>query len=307
MICRKPFTQGGIAYGCGQCLPCRIKRRRIWTHRLMLESFCHQKSAFVTLTYSDEKLPLVTSSRTSELVATLKPADLRGWLKRYREAIKPLKVRFYGVGEYGDGSLRPHYHVILFGAGECARYRTRRAVGTSKPDPERCCEFCSRIHKTWGHGLIDVGEFNLKTAGYVAEYTVKKMTAHGDGRLDGRHPEFGRMSLRPGIGFGAMYEVADTLLKFGLESREDVPGVLDHGRSKYPLGRYLMATLREMVGKEKGAPQEIIDRLSEELLPLQFVARASEKSLSQLVVEANLQSIRNIETSHEIFRQRKKL
>jgi len=273
----------------------------------MLESLCHQTSAFVTLTYSDEKLPLKTSNRTSESVATLRPEDLRDWLKRYRAAIHPLKVRFYAVGEYGNDTLRPHYHVILFGSGQCARNRTRRALGTNIPDARSCCEFCDRVHKTWGQGLVDVGEFNIKTAGYTAEYTVKKLTAHGDGRLDGRHPEFGRMSLKPGIGYGAMNEVADVLMRYNLDERDDVPGVLDHGKKKLPLGRYLMGTLRQMVGKEKRAPQEVLDTLAVEMLPLRLLARSAETSLAKLVVAENAQLIANMEAKHEIYKQRKKL
>lgn len=264
-------------------------------------------SAFVTLTYAEKKLPLVTSTRTGELVASLEPDHLRDWLKRYRSAIAPLKVRFYAVGEYGDENHRPHYHVMLFGSGQCARNRTRRSVGTNVPDPDTCCEFCDRIHRTWGFGIVDVGEFNIKTAGYVAEYTVKKMTASGDGRLDGRHPEFGRMSLKPGIGFNAMHEVADVIMRVGLDSRVDVPTSIDHGKKKLPLGRYLTNALRVMTGKEKGVPEEIMDELQAEMLPLRLAARSSETSLAKIVVAENLQLIRNVEAKNEIFKMRKKL
>ena len=46
-----------VPFGCGQCLPCRVNKRRLWTNRIMLESMCHDDNAFVTLTYNDDNIP----------------------------------------------------------------------------------------------------------------------------------------------------------------------------------------------------------------------------------------------------------
>ena len=101
MLCRKPYVGPAGAFPCGQCLPCRLNRRRTWTHRIMLEAMCHGDNAFVTLTYEDDN------------VRSLVPKDPQDWLKRIRKAVEPLRLRYYLVGEYGDISERPHYHVAL--------------------------------------------------------------------------------------------------------------------------------------------------------------------------------------------------
>lgn len=197
--------------------------------------------------------------------------------------MEPLKLRFFAVGEYGDQSWRPHYHVVLFGGGQCARVITRNAVGTSRPDPENCCAFCRTISRTWNKGLVQTGEVNDKSLGYVAGYVMKKMTAADDKRLDGRHPEFTRMSRRPGIGFYAMDDVADGLLR--IEWQKDVPSGLRHGPHVLPLGPYLKRKLRLKMGMEESAPEETLQQVALEMLPVQLAARNSEKSFSQLVGE----------------------
>lgn len=54
--CKDPRLRHGILTSCGQCLPCRVKYRRLWTHRCLLEQRMHSDSSFLTLTYSDEKM-----------------------------------------------------------------------------------------------------------------------------------------------------------------------------------------------------------------------------------------------------------
>lgn len=225
MLCKNPYVKGITPYPCGQCLPCRLNRRRLITHRLMLESHCHEFSSFFTLTYSDEYLPENGS---------LDPRHVTLWLKRLRRALgadRPL--RYYVIGEYGDETFRPHYHPILFGVSSIEH---------------------ALVHGTWGMGNVYPGELNLKTAQYVAGYVTKKMTKHDDPRLLGRYPEFARMSLRPGIGALAIPTIAEALNDssgaLSIAAQGDVPTALSHGRRSFPLGRYLRRKLREECGFE---------------------------------------------------------
>ena len=225
MICRRPyFVHGRTPVGCGQCIPCRVNRRRVWTVRQVLESFLHEANCFVTLTYSPENLPADGS---------VSPAHLRNYLKRLRKELSKLdiRVRFFGVGEYGDQTNRPHYHLSLFGCG---------------------LEMATVIDNTWPYGFTQTGEFNYSTAQYVCGYTVKKLTNKADQRLDGRHPEFARMSNRPGIGADAMGVIADAVLTdAGLDEfakTGDVPAAIRMQGKKVPLGRYLRSKLRDDVG-----------------------------------------------------------
>lgn len=236
MLCRKPFVQAGHAFPCGQCMPCRFNRRRMWTHRLMLERLCHRDACFVTLTYDDEHLPEGGS---------LVKKDLQDWLKRFRRLVEPVKIRFYAVGEYGDRGGRPHYHVFLYGVAPTVS---------------------AKVHASWGKGLVHVGTVTHDSASYISGYTVKKMTAADDPRLEGKAPEFCRMSLRPGIGADAMWDVASTLLE--LDRSGDVPQGLVHGRRNMPLGRYLRNLLRVRTGRNEGGVKEDQIARSEEMRSL---------------------------------------
>lgn len=229
MLCKKPFRQDGQEYPCGQCLPCRINRRRLWTHRLLLEQRSHEWSSFWTLTYDKENYPVNGS---------LDPPEITKWLKRLREkAQRPL--RYYLIGEYGDQTNRAHYHAALFGLHYAEN---------------------SLIAQTWGRGFCHGGELNAQSAAYLTGYVTKKMTYHDDSRLNGRHPEFARMSRNPGIGALAIPVVATALgSRFGVKSvaeSGDVPLALMHGRSSLPLGRYLRRKLREELGFDHVGGQE---------------------------------------------------
>ncbi|QXP44205.1 MAG: replication initiator protein [Arizlama microvirus] len=309
MLCRNPWLKDGIALPCGQCMPCRINRKRIWTHRIMLETLQHGDNAFVTLTYKDEQLPI-----TPEGKATLVPKHVQDWLKRFRKRIEPMKIRYYLVGEYGDNTQRPHYHVALFGYPSCrfgiSRYATYRP---------RCCIECDTVLDTWGMGQVMLGTLEDNSANYIAGYVTKKMTAKDDQRLEGRHPEFARMSLRPGIGAEAMHEVASALLQFNLECSEvDVPSSLRHGARILPLGRYLRQKLRTMIGKEVNAPAEVLEKMAKELQELypdtletvttpkgRTFTRINEKKLQEEIVKAADQKVLQMETRQKIYRSRK--
>lgn len=277
----------------------------------MLEANESSDNAFCTLTYRDKDLPLSGSG-----LPTLEPKHLQDWLKRLRYSFdqvgkelnlnQPKRLRFYAVGEYGDDTQRPHYHVALFGYPAChwinSRYSKLRA---------NCCSACDLVRDTWGHGHILLGTLEAASAGYMAGYVTKKLTRSDDPRLGDRHPEFARMSLRPGIGAHFMHEVASSLMQFNLEeaAQGDVPSSLRHGSRTLPLGRYLRRKLRTLVGKEPHAPQSTLDAVAETLRPLFIDARHSEKNPSAKthIMEAHAQKARSLIGKTTIYKQRKKL
>lgn len=295
MLCKNPYNGAAGLFGCGQCMPCRYNKRRVWMHRIMLEAAQYEDNAFVTLTYADDSLPPG---------GNLDPSHPRDWMKRLRSRVAPSRFRFFLVGEYGDESKRPHYHAALFGFPTCINGDTR--LGCIK----RPCHWCDLVRETWGKGNILLGKLEDDSAGYVAGYVTKKMNVAGDPRLEGRHPEFGRMSLRPGIGHSALWEIADALLKYELDlSMADVPEALQHGMKKLPLGRYLRSNLRKMIGKHHGAPQEVYDKMAAELLPLRLAARSSSSSpgLKAHVVSANSGRVARMEALQRIYKKERPL
>lgn len=194
-------TKEKLAIPCGRCVGCRLERSSMWSVRCRHEADTWQgANAFVTLTYDDEHLP------EGE---TLVPKHLQDWLKRVRNVVHGVHpapdgkhpVRFFGVGEYGGQTKRPHYHVLLFNA----RLQRTKRVG------EKLYE-CEEIADTWKMGAHAVGEVTPASAAYVAQYSLAKVrgrveAAHAYQTLDpvtgevwDREPEFCRMSRRPGLG-----------------------------------------------------------------------------------------------------------
>lgn len=228
-MCLKPYRQGVAEYGCGQCMPCRISSRRLWATRLMLEARKHVCSLFVTLTYSNAHLPVG---------GTLVPADMQGFLKRVRAAVWPMRVRFYGVGEYGERGQRPHYHLCLFAADEV---RLREAI--------KSCWTFADIE-------TDVRVLGWDLAWYIVGYICNKRTNNRDQKnqewLRGRHPEFARMSLKPGIGAEAVEDFAVALDteagKRWIVQAGDVPSSVKVEGKELPIGRYLKKRLRGACG-----------------------------------------------------------
>lgn len=215
-------------------MPCRINRRREWTARCLLETLGHESSSFVTLTYGDAPTDGSVSVRT-----------LQAFLKRLRSSFGP--VRFLGVGEYGSRSWRPHYHAVLFG------------LSLSQSDLLAVWSGGEWTNGSPGHVLT--GDVTPQSAAYVCGYTVKKMTAADDERLEGRTPEFMRCSLRPGIGSAALdaLEAAHRLpaVQDYMARRHDVLSQVRFLGRYWPLGRYLMSKLRARMGLPAQDPRRM--------------------------------------------------
>lgn len=139
------------------------------------------------------------------------------------------------------------------------------------------------------------------------------MTGKDDVRLKGRFPEFCRMSLRPGIGFNALDDVASSLLEHNLEGAiDDVPSVLRHGMRQLPLGRYLRRRLRVLIGRSPDTPEVVLAKMAEEVRSLHESSRSApqgwrQKEFSRLAVEASEGEFRNFEARRRIFEKGKKL
>lgn len=266
----------------------------------MLETKLYADNSFVTLTYEDEHMPRLPDGR-----GMLVPSEMQNWLKRLRKAYSSATagrtLRFYGVGEYGDNSWRPHYHLALFNFPNCHYGHSRYSTVVKS-----CCVVCDMVRDTWDRGHVLVAELNTNSAQYVAGYVTKKMTHPDDPRLDGLPPEFARMSLRPGIGADAVPHIADTMRDFNLEGLEgDVPSSLRHGRRLLPLGRYLQRKLRKELGREENAPLSVLKKIEADLQPLREYSFENSLSLKEQIIKAADQSVLNMEARQAIFKSRK--
>lgn len=182
-----------IVIACGQCIGCRLERARQWAVRCMHENQMHDFSSFVTLTYNDDEVPKDGSLRYS---------DFQKFIRRLRRRFPD--ARYYMAGEYGEQTLRPHFHALLFGVFFSDRIHWRKS-------PAGFDLYRSDVLEgLWPYGNAEIGDVSFESAGYVARYCLKKVTGNkadehykrvsDDGEVYWLVPEFNHMSLKPGIG-----------------------------------------------------------------------------------------------------------
>ena len=107
-------------------------------------------------------------------------------------------IKFYGCGEYGDTTHRPHYHIAIMGL-PLDPYKLKKYKDT---DAGRLWIW-EQGEKIWGKGFCVIGRLTWDSAAYVARYVLKKQKgpeANNFYESKGIIPEFVNMSRRPGIG-----------------------------------------------------------------------------------------------------------
>lgn len=290
MQCVKPYVHfaSHVPFGCTQCLPCRINRRRQWAFRMLLENFKHGDSSFITLTYANDTQTSpckvcrgpCKKCKCKTHGDSVSPLEARNFLKRLRKILEPEKIRYFLVGEYGSQTQRPHYHAIVFGLNQFV------AGGRDG--------FSGVVRDAWSCGHVFVGDANIDSMQYVAGYVTKKLTSAGDERLNGRHPEFARMSLRPGIGAPAVGDIARAVdtpvgLRQLIESG-DVPFTLLNGSRSLPLHRYIRTKLRVALGMDEKSPEKAQRLYSLQLMDVFNKAKSNVKLMAGCISASDLWS-----------------
>lgn len=194
-----------IQLPCGQCVGCRLEKSRQWAIRCMHEAQLHEKNCFITLTYNEENL----KSRS------LNHTDFQKFLKRFRKAIAPARLRYYMAGEYGSRFGRPHFHACIFGYDFHDKKLLKRTSSGS------LIYRSSQLEELWPYGYSSIGDVTFESAAYIARYIMQKYNGEMDRNNPSKHitrehhytycdlstgeliklkPEYNRMSLKPGIG-----------------------------------------------------------------------------------------------------------
>lgn len=279
----------------------------------------YRSNVFVTLTYSDDKLPWTAADGTG--VPTVVPDHLKNYNKRLLKAANHAfgwRQRFFAVAEYGDRTWRPHYHMALFGFPRCVRGQTLRSL-TGRYLWRECCAVCRLVGERWQSedtgGDVGIGELDTNRARYLGGYVTKKLTQKEDARLDGRHPEFSRQSRggnrkgSVGIGAPVVAELAEKFGKYADVKFDDVSGFLTGaGGKKRPLGTYLRKKFREAVG----TPEEVKNNAAlqawcEQMLPLLEAAKTDMEAptLRAQVIKNSLVPEARLKFQEELYKQRK--
>lgn len=165
---------GSFKVPCGKCQGCLLERSRQVSVRCMHEAQMQPENCFLTLTYSESQLPVDYS---------VNKLDPQLFLKRLRDFVAhtatttieetgevvPRRFKFYGCGEYGEKSYRPHYHILIFG------YDFPDKVLFETTPQGHKLYVSERLHKLWPFGLCTIGALTYQTASYTARYTMKKL------------------------------------------------------------------------------------------------------------------------------------
>lgn len=184
MLCINPTDYGHGPVACGQCTNCRINHKLRWMGRMALEQrygFPGCPGTFITLTYSDEHLPPSGS---------LEPQDLKVFIQALKRRLGP-QERYFAVGEYGSLNLRPHFHVIHFGASA--------SDGWSKLYAD-----------IWQKGFVQSGSAEMAAHDYVGGYITKKLDGKHQQRIAdlGLKKEYFSSSRRPPLGDTGLTAIA---------------------------------------------------------------------------------------------------
>lgn len=310
MLCRRPFARDptgkklfrvdrdeileGIPFGCGQCLPCLINKRRVWTLRLLLEFFQHDKASFVTLTYSEQFVPL-----SPDCTPILCKRHVQLFLKRVRKKFSDRLIRFYCGAEYTPKNHLPHYHLILFGVEpdelDDDWFNWLGRSGPLRPGFFRHTTLTDLWQKK---GIVHVGEVTPESIGYCAGYVTKKVTRKGDGKV----PEFQLMSRIPGIGLSALPEIARTLQTLPENCTVDRARQIYFDGHYWPLGRYLLQKLY-IISDIQGGMQDYLN----DLRSAYREAQQKRVDLVSFLLDQSEQTFRNIEAKYKLFNQREAL
>lgn len=160
-----PTIVDSLIVPCGKCRFCVSDLSRQWMVRAVHESLSHVYSCFVTLTYDPEHLPALGS---------LSRRDVQLFSKRLRKWCNSVDIPspvIFGCGEYGGRTMRPHYHLCIFGLWfPDAKPAARSELGM----PYFTSEILSGL---WGLGRCNFSSFSARTAGYVAHYSMGKFDA----------------------------------------------------------------------------------------------------------------------------------
>lgn len=134
-----------------------------WRTRLLME-FKRKRCYFLTLTYSDENLPIGSKEKQLERATE----DLQKFWKRLRSKTEyhelGLNFKYYAVTENGEEMGRLHFHALVFADGDNVRVLNHR---TARP-------LFRLIDETWKLGRTQIRVADEQKIKYVTKYIFKR-------------------------------------------------------------------------------------------------------------------------------------
>lgn len=252
------YSDLGYEIACGQCQGCRATRALDWATRITHESLLWESNLFLTLTYDEGQLPLH---------GTLDYSDHELFMKRLRKRFAPRTIRYYSCGEYGETTLRPHFHTCLFNLSfnDAELWKTQNGehLFTSPT-----------LNEIWGKGRAVIGSLTYASAAYVARYILKKITGPKSelhyqlehpitGDIHQAAPEGARMSQSLGISWLEKFK-SDVYPKdfFHIDGKKiRPPRAYDRWLEKHDPQMWARVRARRQVGGEANSENNTYERL----------------------------------------------
>jgi hypothetical protein len=176
---------------CGKCGFCLQNRRKEWSFRLWEEFRTAISADFLTLTYREDAVPWSNDKMTLERLR----------FQRFVKAINKEQkkqgaapMRYYGTGEYGTETDRPHYHLIAFNITPKTRLK---------------------LNDLWPEGFIYRRNVGVESIEYVTKYLIDADEEY----IDREKPK-AIMSKRPAIGIKYIERTGAWNYKSGMTSAE---------------------------------------------------------------------------------------
>lgn len=165
---------------CRKCSECRMARSKEWAVRCYFEAKTHFDNCFITLTFDKESNPEILDKKY-----------LQDFFKRFRKSISPVKIKYFACGEYGPRTLRPHFHILVFG------YNFPDRKFHSKSNKGYPIFISAELSKLWKFGYHTIQDVSFNTAVYTALYASKSYKKLPYPLYE--HPEFNLMSQGIGV------------------------------------------------------------------------------------------------------------
>lgn len=186
---------------CHNCIGCRIDSQQLWKARCNSE-YIKYPSAFVTFTYDDNHIKY---SDINPVLPTLQTEQFRKYIDNIRHQIKKMELtpkntlkdfKYFYCGEYGDSTLRCHYHALFFGLD--------------------FWDFKNFFKKTWKNGNVKVLPILQGGIGYVTDYMLKNINGDmAQKKYINKGLEAPFYSSSKGLGFDFMLANRDSIAKYG--------------------------------------------------------------------------------------------
>lgn len=166
---------------CGKCAACMQTKRDSWSVRLQHELHAAHSASFLTLTYSNEYFmeKCIKADDVQKQIMynqSVHKKDVQDFLKRLRY-YNDTEFRYFAVGEYGEKTNRPHYHLLLFNINAVTFERD--------------------VANAWTFGNAHFGKVEDASINYVTSYVITSKYRP----YEFCESTFALMSRRPGIGF----------------------------------------------------------------------------------------------------------